>query len=279
MGHMQMLNGIKQLPIWDRLASTQGLLLGIILLGFALRAARIPIEPVIDKDGVLYVEIANEMAQGRYDEAFGIMPRVPPLYVFLMSLGVKAGLGAEQTGVAVSLLAGTLLLLAVFFIARPLAGDKVALAAAFLAATHPYLIRDCSDVMRDPLFFFLLFSALALAVNAAGRDFSRLWYLSGVFAGLALLTRSEGNEILLGFLLWAAADAWLAFRKGELIRSLKKSLRCGLALLAGFLIVAVPVQNVLSKTASDWTLVDQRITSYYSSFFKLSEDEIVDQEK
>lgn len=259
--------------------STIKLLMLMMLAGLIFRATRIFEDYYIDKDAVVYVSMADEMAEGRFKESFSIMPRIPPLYIALMAFGKKFGIETETAGHIISLFAGVLLIISVFIIAREIAGDKVALVAAFLATTHPYLIRDSAEVMRDSLFLTLLFTSIAFAMKAAGKDCnSRLWYLFGVFAALSILTRSEGNELLLAFLAWILYEVLSSWKKGNLKLVYKRLLFSMAMVFAGFIIVAAPAQFFLFKNGSDWTMLDKRIISYAESFVTLSKEQIIETE-
>ncbi len=254
------------------------LLLGIIALGFALRATRYAIEHRVDKDSVGYIAMAEMAAKGKVNEAIGLNPRMPPLYISLMTLGEYSGLGAETAGVIVSMLAGTFILIPVFLIARKIFGDKTGLVSAFLVATHPYLIRLSTEVMRDSLFIFLTFGAIAFAIHAAEHPgISWKWYLVGAFAGLAAMTRSEGSFLIAVIVLWSLLEtAFLA--KGALASFLKRTAGLFICVLAGFLLLVVPVQIILSDTPSRWSIIDYRIPDAIRTFTSMSKKEILEKE-
>jgi 4-amino-4-deoxy-L-arabinose transferase-like glycosyltransferase len=101
-------------------------------------------------------------------------------------------------GQLVSLLAGVLLPLALYRLARRLTGDRtVALVAALLTAGSPELIAQSVRVMSESLFTLLLVLALAVAAPDPARPRSsgaRGWtpdLLAGGLLGLAFLTREQ----------------------------------------------------------------------------------------
>ena len=127
------------------------LLLAIIALAFVLRTARYAIEHRLDKDSIGYISMAEKVAKGKINEAIYLNPRMPPLYISLLAFGEYSGVGAEAAGVIVSLLSGILIIIPVFLISRKIFGDNIGLISAFLVATHPYLIRLSTEVLRDEL--------------------------------------------------------------------------------------------------------------------------------
>lgn len=253
--------------------------MAIIALALVLRTARYAIEHRLDKDSVGYIYMAEKLAHGKINDAIYMNPRMPPLYVSLLALGEYSGIGAEASGVLLSMLAGTLMLIPVFLVSKKIFGDKGGLASAFLVATHPYLIRLSTEVMRDSLFLFLILSALAFAVYAADcPGVSRKWYFSGAFAGLAAMTRSEGTFFIAAIFIWMLLETAIQARNVRLPVLMKKGAGVLTCVLAGFLLMTVPVERYLSDTPSRWSIVDYRISGALSSFTSMSEKEIMEKE-
>ena len=255
------------------------LLLAIIALAFVLRTARYAFEHRLDKDSVGYISMAEKVAKGKINEAIYLNPRMPPLYISLLALGEYSGMGAETAGVIVSLLAGILIIIPVFLISKKVFGSKIGLVSAFLVATHPYLIRLSTEVMRDSLFLFLVFSAIAFAVCAADQSgVSRKWYFSGAFAGLAAMTRSEGTFCIAAIFIWILLETVLQARSGGFVGLLKKNTGLLACVIAGFLLMTVPVERYLADTPSRWSIADYRISDALRTFTAMSEKEIMEKE-
>jgi len=235
------------------------LLSGIIAMAFVLRVVDYGLDPNIDKDSIDYIQMADNISDGRINDAFLYNPRIPPLYAFLMAMGKSLGMSAEKAGVLISLVTGTLLILPAYAIAKRISDERVALIAALFVATHPYMIRISTEVMRDSLFLTLILSALAFGVMSAGKPFSRLWYLSGVFAGLASMTRDEGVEIFLAFIIWSAFEIFRSRGRVKKLGTLKRLSVSIICLMAGYLLVTAPVVVALKETPSKWNVIDPRI--------------------
>ncbi|OGV38294.1 MAG: hypothetical protein A2X48_07125 [Lentisphaerae bacterium GWF2_49_21] len=238
----------------------------IVVLALGLRVARACIDDNLDKDSVIYMWMANKAAAGNFYDAAALNERMPPLYISAMAAGEYIGIGAYNTGMAVSILAGTLLLIPVFWLGKTIFDEKIGLIAAIIVATHPYLIRISAEIMRDSLFLLLLFAGLAYAVRATMGKSCYFWCVPGIFAGLAVMTRTEGIELLVAAMVWFAIEIYLAFRIGSGKKFLARALLSLFCLSAAFLIVTVPVQILLSKTPSTWGPVDQRIAGFYHGF-------------
>ena len=240
------------------------LLLLILLAAVCLRLGRALISDPVTKDSVLYVEMAEEWAVLGAGNAFDRNPRIPPLYIGLMAAGEWLGLGAEITGLLVAVLAGALLPLAVFFLARRLFTEmRPALLAAVLAAMHPMLMRNSAEIMRDSLFLVWFTAALALAATGMMSFRWRAWCwwgLAGLAAALAALTRDEGGELLLIVAAWGAVEAWRG--DGDFLPRLRRVAAGGAVFVLVYVLVLLPVWKGLGKTTSEWHPVPERLLKY-----------------
>ena len=82
----------------------------------------------------------------------------------------------------------------------------LALFGAFLIAVHPYMIRISVSCMRECLSIPLTCFAVLFAVIAIGRKNLLCWGIFGILTALASMTRKEGVEIIIVFLLWLIVD-------------------------------------------------------------------------
>ena len=180
------------------------LLFLILLLAISFRAGRCLTVSYMDKDSVLYLSMANTLVEDGIDSAFERNPRIPPMYIFAMAACKKyMGLTMETAGRLVSTVAGTFLILAVFLMAKLVfKNNNYALIAAFLTATHPFLIVMSEDIMRDSLFICMISFSLVFAMYGAERKNYVFWIISGFFCAMATMTRSEGIGILFIVPLW-----------------------------------------------------------------------------
>lgn len=253
------------------------LLLGLIFcLAVALRTARCFLTDRIDKDSVLYVNMAKDWVYKGKEHAFERNPRIPPLYPSLMAAGEKAGLGAELSGKAVSVLSGALLVIPVFMISRLLFTNlSIALLSAFLCAVHPSLIRISEDVLRDSLFLLLSVAALACAVHAVdqlGRRSYLLWGLGGLFAALATMTRSEGAEFFVAGGFFLTCSLFIGKKHFQ-------QYFAGICLsFVIFLAVGLAAEKAIDKSSSSWSLIDPRIKGYLMSFVGMSDNALHERE-
>jgi 4-amino-4-deoxy-L-arabinose transferase-like glycosyltransferase len=244
----------------------------ILVLALAARVGRCFLTDRIDKDSVVYVEMAEDWREKGMARAFERNPRIPPLYTALMAGGAGLGLGAETAGHAVSVIAGVVTVFAVWLAARAVfSGSTLPLTAALLAAAHPFLIRVSEDVMRDSLFVCLTACSLAAAAYGARRiKVFLVWPAAGGFAALAVMTRSEGLELLPVFFAWGLVE--LALSRGRFRKTLVSVFLAWCLSAAGFAAVMLAALPFLHGASSRWEIVDHRAKGYLTRFITPGKD-------
>jgi 4-amino-4-deoxy-L-arabinose transferase-like glycosyltransferase len=162
-----------------------------------------PWPPKVLTDEFYYNVIPHALDQGRgFLLPFGIhgqsMPTAqhPPFYpLVLAALGELGGTGQEAQRLAGSLF-GLGTILAVALLARRLAGDRVGLVAAGIAAVYPTLIAADGALMSESLYGLLVALSLLSAYRLLeSRSLGRAIVLGGL-VGLAALTRAEAVLLL-----------------------------------------------------------------------------------
>lgn len=245
----------------------------ILLLALSFRVGRCLAVPYMDKDSVLYLSMANSLLENGLDTAFERNPRIPPLYIFAMAACKKySGVSMETAGRIVSTVAGTFLVLAIFLMAKLIfQNNNYALIAAFLAATHPFLIIISEDIMRDSLFACLTAFSLLFALYGSEKKNYCLWLLSGLFCAAATMTRSEGVAILFIVPIWMIIEFIVNIKKIPSYKTfIFRSSFSFLVLIFTFTVCTIPVESVLADTSSKWKIFDGRAMGYVKSFLHIS---------
>jgi 4-amino-4-deoxy-L-arabinose transferase-like glycosyltransferase len=114
----------------------------------------------------------------------------PPLFVYLITLNYILFGSTYLSAVSVSIVFGSLMVLAVFFLGKVLYDDRVGMLAAFLLCIDP-THWVCSEKiwMETTLSFFILCAMLFFVL---GWHRKKYYLLSGLGIGLALLTKYPG---------------------------------------------------------------------------------------
>ncbi len=135
-----------------------------------------------------------------------------------------------------SCVAGTLLILPMYFLARRLFDARTAFWGCLLFQCLPSGGRILSDGLSEATYLLWATSSLYFAVRGLDRRSPLLYALCGAFAALAYLTRPEGVLLLLsaGFVLLVVQfiPAWRA--------SWRATIACGSALVVAALVTAAP---------------------------------------
>lgn len=207
-------------------------LLLIVLLAGTLRIIRMIQENRFSLDAYLYFEMAENWAyHGAEYAASYSADNIPPLLPWLMAAGYNLGLDAEQTGLILGILLGSLMPLAAFWIALNLfsgadekrnissvedslpASHVYALVAAFLVAVNPFLARISVSCLREILYLPLFSLAVAFAVSAVYNKSVWKWCIFAFLTALANMTRREGISLIVIFFIWLAVEL-ISDRKG-----------------------------------------------------------------
>ena len=118
--------------------------------------------------------------------------RAPGFPLALAGVYAVAGVNNHLAARLFFCLVGAALLVAVFLLAREIAGERTALLAAALAAVYPHLAYYSIHFASEPLFTLLLTLSKWAFLRAMRRN-SAAWYLaSGLLLGCAALTRPVG---------------------------------------------------------------------------------------
>lgn len=172
------------------------LLLAVTAAGFFLRLLENNLNGDLDRDSVLYINIASGYIN---DSSYpGVMlPFLTVMMKYLYFLGIPL----ETGGLLVSLLTGTFLIPLVYGILAQFCPRKeIPLAGALLTAFHPTLLQLSGQIMRDPPYLFfgacsiLLF---LLAVKKRKEKCSDLfWGIQGGVLALGCCCRYETVELI-----------------------------------------------------------------------------------
>src|SRR5581483_5449078 len=112
--------------------------------------------------------------------------------------GLPGGTGGDvlRIGRALSALAGTLTVLAVYLVARPRAGPSTGLVAAALLATCFLHVRDSHALKAEALLTLAMVPALAACARVAEQPTARRAASAGVWIGIATGMKQPGSLLL-----------------------------------------------------------------------------------
>ena len=157
-------------------------------------------------DASAYHLLANHLADGRgYIRPFDftkfhlVVPTAeyPPFHPFVLSIFARLGarsVEAQRIGLTVI---GCATVALVGLVGRQIAGTRVAIVAAGLAAISPMMFLPEATLMSEAIFVFLVALALFLAGRIRNNPNLRAFAVLGLVLGLAVLTRAEAGVLSL----------------------------------------------------------------------------------
>lgn len=213
------------------------LLLAVVSAAFAFRAPLVAQRVRLTPDAISYCNIAHNIASGQgftstlrlyCSGSVGVGHEAlcdwPPLYPYLAAflLGLGGGVTTLQVfnALLVSVSAGLVLLIGV-----RLFDYRVGLFAGAAAALAPNMFRAGSVALADALGVTLALAALLLAIKAE-RSVA-IWFIAGILAGAAALTRYPNAVVGIAIISWATVN--------------RQTRRYALACAVGFICLIAPV--------------------------------------
>jgi 4-amino-4-deoxy-L-arabinose transferase-like glycosyltransferase len=169
-------------------------------------------------------------------------------------------------GRLISLFFGTLTLIAIFYLVKEAVGQKAAIFSGLFYAFHPYLANYSGMLLSEATYWGLLTLSIYFFWTGLKRGKVIRLVVSGLFLGLAYLTRPEGIGYLFVFLIWVIFCGGL--RKGWF----KKILLLG-SLILPFLIFSIPYMIHIRQETGQW-LISKKAAGVQSQLLKWDEDEV-----
>lgn len=242
-----------------KLASNRnlGILGGLTFFSFLLRFS-LTSKEVVYPDSCLYLSFAKSILKGKFSFDFkeGIKTIYPPLYSIADAVLSFFSGDLESSAVFVSVLAGTLLIIPVFYLARTLYQEKAAWFSAILVSLSPILLHWSGAMLTESLFITLFISGIALGLYAIEHKKGVLFFLSGAFIGLSYLARIIGLAAIPVIVLWTIFFFIGVDKSGSYsLKEICKKVGAFLVLFTlGFFIVTGPYLVHLRTVFGYWTV-------------------------
>ncbi len=237
----------------------------LILVTFGLRLYAVLMAQGIANDSAAYGFMARDFLKGHFTK--GLSSPAPPFYPFLIFLFSPDTTHVEITGRLISLLFGTLAIVPLFYLIKEAVGQKEAIFSVFFYSFHPYLVTYSGMLLTEATYWGLL--VLSVYFFWTGLKKEKVWRISfsGVFLGLAYLTRPEGVGYILVYLVWMVVDGVL--RKNWF----KKLILIGVLIPSVFVFV-IPYIIYIHQETGQW-LISKKAVEAQSEFLKESTGEVI----
>ncbi len=241
----------ETVPLWDETRSQRPFLFALLLFSLACRLILIQFKDVVGTDEVIYLALGKNLWHGLgfrlLDQPITMCPPLLPMVAGFFSLFTEnLELGTNFTYVAF----GGGMVVPYFYLARRIYGVRVARWASFFLAFFPGLLLSFYwGSMTEPLYTFLLVTALLFfhkgLTEGRGIDFC----FAGVLLALVYLTRSEGLLfflVLFSFAVLTFAGKRCLFQKKTLRNLLLMALSCSL--------ISAPYPIFLKKSSGELSI-------------------------
>lgn len=255
--------GNKVVIFFKNLNEKQTLLL-LIGIAFTLRLYAVLMAQGIAYDGAHYGFVARDFLKGHFIK--GLSSPAPPLYPFLISLFSPDSTHVEITGRLLSLFWGTFTVIPLFYLIKGAVGRREAILSVLFYSFHPYLVTYSGMLLTEATYWGLLILSVYLFWTGLRKE--KVWRisLSGVFLGLAYLTRPEGVGYVLVYLTWIVVEGILKKRW------FKTFVFIGVLISSVFILV-VPYVIYVHQETGQW-LISKKAVEAQSQLFKKSIDKI-----
>ena len=225
-------SNFAQRPVDLRVVAAVSLLLSLWL---------ILIEPIINRDAIIYLRTADAYLHDGLLASFAIFDR-PFLSIIMAVLHQLTGLSLLHCGLILSAASYAALSAAFVSIVRLLGGDRtVQIIAAIVILSHPLIAAGRDSIMRDPPFWafsLLAFRALLLYMRQPILKYQLQWF---VFIGFASLFRFEG----VFFAVLAPLAVFFAAERTHRLRLALRLLALPLAAISVLGVATIFVQTTL----------------------------------
>jgi len=204
----------------------------------------------LTSDGVWYALLGRNLISGNIKD--GLSTYWPPLYPLLIGIFSIVTRDAELAGRLVSVIAGALLVIPIYFLARRLYGKPTAFVAALLTVIYPFLLEYSTVVLTESLYTLLFTLAVLGALSAFSTGKNHQFFMTGLAIGACYLVRPEAFGFAGLILLMIAASVLLGKRA-----NLKRASANAPIFLAGFLLLSLPYLLYLRAETGRWGLSEK----------------------
>lgn len=165
--------------------------IAVLTFAFVIRLAATLAAPVINLDGIFYINQAKALVQGSIAEditcLLGFLP-LNSILIALVSLFLPSWIIAAKT---VSLFCGWAILLSVYLIAKRFFEERICILLLLLFSLIPVLVNSSVEIIRDPVAWMFFSFAILLFIRDQEKKSLTSLFFCGVLFLLASWARGE----------------------------------------------------------------------------------------
>jgi hypothetical protein len=162
------------------------LLFVFLCFAFILRLPFLVWTEPVHHDSLVYIIAAKDILRGEWSTTI-----VPPLYPLLLNIANMVTGDHAQSGVIISLVFGTLVVVPVFYLGREMYGVRAGAIAGLFAIAQPCMLRYSGSVLTESIYYFLVALIGLFAVKAYFTYRFRWVVLFGIVTAAGYLARER----------------------------------------------------------------------------------------
>lgn len=221
---------------------------------------------VVSNDQMQNIRLAQKFAAGNF---YGVLDTYwTPLYPILIGIVSKFTSTPVISSVVVSIAASSLAVPLIYYFVREFYGVSEALIAIMIAVIYPHLINSFFEIGTENIYLIFILGALLAGWENLKRPALKHAMLTGIFLGLAYLTRPEAFGYLLLFIAFIFFGAKIRGKINLGFTTLQVA-----ALLFTFFIFAAPYLIYLNRATGHWTLSGKMQTNLAAGMIQDNIDE------
>ena len=170
-----------------------------VALAVRVAAAIVTRHHLVQGDAMTFHQVAQHLADGQgFHQPFSPLPTAehPPAWEVVLAAADRLGANGYLAHRLIGGLIGTITVVLIGLLGRRVAGERVGLAAAGIAAVYPMLWAADVSLMSETLYGALVVGALLAALALRARPGPARAALLGALIALAALTRGEALLLL-----------------------------------------------------------------------------------
>lgn len=221
---------------------------------FLVRYLTLPQNAMINGDGVFYASFGSKLVSGNLID--GISTYWSPLYSSVLGAVYLLTHDLESAGRAVSMVAGSLLIVPTFILIRKFFGDASAFIGTVLVALHPLLITSSGWVMTESLYGLIFLTAVICGWFALENGKLVTFLLTGCLYGAAYLTKPEFTGFVALYVLLLVVKGLMQHRW-----DFRRLALGSLVFLVGFGTFFLPYVVFIHHKTGQWTLSQKLVSN------------------
>lgn len=182
-------------------------LLVFLMAALLLRLYVVWQNPLITKDGLIYLGIARTIDHGMWLDLVGDWFLFNP-YPAAIAWLARQGVEFELAGQLINAVSSTLAIIPIYLWCGSAFDRRIAQLAVLTYAFHPIMVRISGQVLREGLYWNLMCWAIYLYWGAARQHSWWRFLFAGLLTTAAALTRMEGAIVFMLGGLWTFSFTW-----------------------------------------------------------------------